>query len=78
MFDKCRGHLVQRAFPLGCFNFFVYYLSRWAVAGLGDRENTTTVVTDLYDTNTITMVAREHCSMTVHLKKVALRIVKGM
>ena len=30
--------------------------------------NTTTVVIDLYDTNTITMVARESCSITVHCK----------
>ena len=69
---------MQRAFPLECFKFFVCYLSRWAVAGLGHRGNTITVVIDLYDTNTITMVARESCSMTVHIKKVAERIFKGM
>ena len=56
-----------------CFKFFVCYLSRRTVAGLGHRGNTTTVVIekttivviDLYDTNTITMTARQNCFKTV-------------
>ena len=47
------------------------------VAGL-HSGNITTVVIDLYDTNTITMVACESCLMTVHFKKFAERCIKGM
>ena len=67
---------MQRAFPLECFKFFVCYLSRWAVAGLGHRGNTTTAVIDLYDTNTITMVARESGNIFIALKKLNVRSFK--
>ena len=47
------------------------------VAGL-HSGNITTVVIDLYDTNTITMVACESWCLTEHIKKDTVRIAKAM
>ena len=72
------GILCSEHFHLNASNSSFVTSLAGQVAGLGHRGNTTTAVIDLYDTNTITMVAREICSMAVHLKKGAERMFKVM
>ena len=68
-----------------CYNLHVSLLYeidcaaiRLHIVGLWHRDITTTVVIDLYDPNTITMVACESCCLTEHFKKVTVRIFKAM